>query len=430
MMKSSILLALVLALGLGDATAADWPPLTLEQAHETALRNHPQISVADLKTLAARQVTRQALSGFYPNLSFNSMSVGTAADNTRLAAIGGLNNPSIFERNAEGLVLSQLITDFGRTANLSGSAKLHAEAAADSAQATRQQVLLAVDGAFYAAQQAQAVSRVAEQTVATRQIFFDQVSALATNKLRSGLDVSFAAVNVEEGKLLLSKAQNDVQAALTQLANLMGAREQKNYHLVEEPLPSESTTNVTELVEQALRNRPDVLSLRHEHEAEIKFARAQKAARYPVISAIGSAGVVPIHDPALPDSYAAAGLSLTLPLFAGGLYAARQSEAELRAQAAAESLRDLEDNAIRDVRVALLSAQNALDRFRITTQLLDTAQQSYDLAQARYTNGLSSIVEFNQAELGLISAQITHATTQYEYLLQRSVLDFQIGALR
>jgi len=421
--------AVFLGLAFAMANAEDSSRLTLQEAHETALRHHPQISVADLKALAARQVTRQFRSGFFPNLSGNVMSVGTANENTRLAAIGGLNNPSIFDRNAEGLVLSQLITDFGRTANLTGSAKLRAQAEANNAQATREQILLAVDGAFFAAQQAQSVTRVAEETVAERQVFLAQVSALASNKLRSDLDVSFARVNVEDGKLLLSKAQNDLQAAFAQLANLMGLREPKTYRLVEQPLPPELSTNVSQFVEQALQSRPDLLSLRNSQEAAFKFARAEKALRYPNLSAIGSAGVIPIGDSELPKNYAAAGLSLTLPLYAGGLYSARQQEAELRARAADEGLRDLEDNVIRDVRIAWLNAQNAFDRLRITAQLVDNAKQSFDLAEARYSNGISSIVEFNQAQLNLLSAQIAYANTQYEYLLQRSALDFQTGSL-
>jgi len=188
------------AIFLGAAPGASFgqepPPLTLPQAHEMALQNHPRIKVADLRALAAQQVTRQARSGFFPNLSASVVAVGTAGANTRLAAIGGLNNPSIFDRNAEGLVLTQLITDFGRTANLTGSAKLRAQAEEDNAQATREQVLIGVDAAFYAALQAQAVARVGEQTVATRQSFLNQVSALATNQLRSELDVSFARVNL------------------------------------------------------------------------------------------------------------------------------------------------------------------------------------------------------------------------------------------
>ena len=421
----AVLFGFVLAV----ANAEDSPRLTLQEAHETALRYHPQISVADLKALAARQVTRQFRAGFFPNLSGNVMSVGTANDNTRLAAIGGLNNPSIFDRNAEGLVLSQLITDFGRTANLTGSAKLRAQAEANSAQATRQQILLAVDGAFFGAQQAQSVTRVAEETVAERQVFLEQVSALASNKLRSDLDVSFAKVNVDDAKLLLIKAQNDLQAAFAQLVNLMGQREQKTYRLVEQPLPPELSTNVWQFVQQALQARPDLLSLRNSRESSLKFARAERAMRYPNLSAIGSAGVVPIGDSELPKNYAAAGLSLSMPFYAGGLYSARQQEAELRARAEEESLRDLENNVIRDVRIAWLNAQNAFDRLRITAQLLDNAKQSFDLAQARYSNGISSIVEFNQAQLNLLSAQIAYADTQYEYLLRRSALDYQTGSL-
>jgi len=417
-------------LGFNIASAEDGPALTLQEAHETALRNHPLISVADLKALAAQQYTRQVRSAFFPNLSANVVAVGTAGENTRLAAIGALNNPSIFERNAEGLVVSQLITDFGRTANLTGSARLQAEAAANNAQATREQILLAVDGAFFSSLQAQSVTRVAQQTVTNRQVFLDQVSALATNKLRSELDVSFARVNVEEANLLLSKAENDLEASFAQLSALLGLRESRSYHLVDQPLPPEVSTNVSNFVQQALGTRPDLLALRKQRDGALDFARGERAARYPVISAVGSAGVIPIHDPQLPDNYAAAGLIMSMPLFAGGYYTARQHAAELQAQAAEASLRDLENNVVRDVRIAWLNAQNAFDRYRITSHLLENARQSYDLARARYKNGISSIVEFNQAELNLISAEISLANTQYEYLIRRSALNFETGALR
>jgi outer membrane protein len=407
-----------------------WPELSIQKAHETALQNHPRITVADLRALAAHQVTSEARSGLFPSLSANAVAVGTAGDNTRLAAIGGLNNPSIFERNAEGLILTQLITDFGRTANLIGSARLREKAEQDNAQATREQILLQVDAAYYSALEAQAVSRVAEQTVSTRQSFVDQVTALASNKLRSDLDLSFAKVNLEEARLLLSKAGSDLQAAFSQLSALMGLRQSSNYHLLEEPLPHDLSTNASDLIQQAQQSRPEALRFRHERDAAFRFARAERALAYPTIAAFGSAGVVPIHDPQLPDNYAAAGVSLTVPLFTGGLYTARQREAELRARAAAENLRDEENNIVRDVRIAWLNAQNAFDRLRISRQLVENASRSFDLAQARYKNGASSIVELNQAQLNKISAEITYATTRYEYLLQRSALNFQTGLLR
>ena len=420
---------LFLFLAAAPLGAAELPPLSLQEAHETALRNHPLISVASLKALASQQVVTQVRSGYFPNVSVNSVSVGIANDNTRLSAIGALNNPAIFNRNAEGVLVSQLITDFGRTANLTASAKFQAKAAADTEQATRQQILLAVDGAFFSAQQAQAVTQVAQQTVTARQTFLDQVSEYARNKLKSDLDVSFAKVNVEDAQLMLVKAQNDLDASFAQLSDLLGLRQATNFYLVEQPAPPQVATNVSDFVQQALESRPDVLSLRDQQQAASKLARAQRDARFPSIAAVGSAGVSPIHDAALEDTYAAAGLIVNLPVFAGGLYTARQREAELQARAAEESLRSLENDVIRDVRVAWLNAQNAYDRHVITGRLLDNARQSYDLALARYKIGLSSIVEFNQAELNLISAQIAYANTQYEYLVRRSALSYQTGTL-
>jgi len=419
-----------LGLPLDPAVAQELPALTLPQAREMALRNHPRITVADLKALAARQVAREARAAYLPNVSANVVAVGTADNNTRLAAVGALNNPAIFDRNAEGLMVTQLITDFGRTANLIGSARLRAESEANNAQAAREQILLAVDGAFYSAAEAHSVTRVAQQTVSTRQTFLDQVSALASNKLRSDLDVSFAKVNLEDARLLLSRAQNDLQASFAQLSTLLGQREPKDYRLIEQSLPPAVSTNLSEYVQQALSRRPDLISAREQQEAAVRFAKAERAARYPTIAAVGSAGVVPIHDSELPDNYAAAGVVLNLPLYAGGLYSARQKEAELQAEASAAAVRDLEDSAIRDVRIAWLNTQNAFDRYRISGQLLENARQSYDLAQARYKAGLSSIVELNQAELNRVSAEISYTTTQYEYLTQRSALSFQTGTLR
>ena len=419
-----------LALACGAAPAQQPASLTLQQAHEAALKNHPRISVAQLTALATGQVARQARAGYYPQVSANVLAVGTADNNTRLSAIGALNNPAIYDREAQGVMVSQLITDFGRTLNLSRSAELRARAAENATEATREQVLLAVDAAFLNALEAQAVTRVAQQTVTNRQLLLDQVGAAARNNLRPELDVSFAKVNFEEAQLILSRAQNDLQAGFVRLDNLMGLTESTNYQLVEQPMPADPSTNVAEYVQQALSHRPDVLSLRNEQGAAAKFARAERALRYPTLAAVGAAGLSPIRDSQLRDNFAAAGVILSFPLYTGGLYAARQREAELRAQAAAETLRDLENNVIRDVRIAWLNAQNARDRLPITRRLLDNARLALELAQARYKNSISSIVELNQAELTQISAEIAYASTQYEYLLQRSALSFQIGALQ
>ena len=150
----------------------------------------------------------------------------------------------------------------------------------------------------------------------------------------------------------------------------------------------------------------------------------------PTVSAIGVAGDSPTHDDRLPDNYAAGGVQLSLPLFAGGLYTARQHEAELKAQADAEMLRTAEDNVIRDVRIAWLNVNNALEQLRTTEQLVKHAAEAYDLAEARYKTGISSIVELSQAQLSLTSAQIANTNARYDVLIQQAELNYQTGALR
>ncbi len=118
-----------------------------------------------------------------------------------------------------------------------------------------------------------------------------------------------------------------------------------------------------------------------------------------------------------------------MPIFAGGYYTARQHEAELRAQSAAELLRAAENNVVRDVRLAWLNVNMALEQLQTTQDLVRNAGEAYDLAAARYKIGSSSIVELSQAQLSLTSAQITDANARYNVLIQQASLNYEIGAL-
>ena len=121
---------------------------------------------------------------------------------------------------------------------------------------------------------------------------------------------------------------------------------------------------------------------------------------------------------------------LDVPLFTGGLYSARQHAAAYRAQIADESLRDAEDNAGRDVRVAWLNLRTAGQGLLTTEELLKNAVQADQLAQARYKVGSSSIVELSQAELTRTSAEIGRASARYDVLTARAILDYQMGLLK
>ena len=124
---------------------------------------------------------------------------------------------------------------------------------------------------------------------------------------------------------------------------------------------------------------------------------------------MASGGLIPVHDAHLEDNYGAAGVNFSLPIFDGLLFSAREKEARLRAQAALETVRDAENNVIRDVRIAVLNLNYAAQKLDLTARLLASANEAFDLAQARYNVGSSSIVELSQALLNKTEAEIAGA---------------------
>lgn len=418
-----------LALRAVGAWAQEAPPfpLTLHEARDIALHNHPKISEADLQALASKQVITQMRAGLLPNVQFDATAVGHGDANTRIAA-GGLSNPSVYQREADGVMVTQLLTDFGRTTHLLNSSRLSSRAASANTEATRNEIVLQADVAFFTALKAQSVLEVARQTLQTRKVLLDQISALATNKLRSELDLRFAQVTYEQGQLLVAQARNDLAQAFNALSTVLGDRTNRVYRLMEEHGTAPTTVDPTGLVDTALSQRPDLARLRLDRDAATQYARAQKALNYPTIMAFGAGGLIPIRDTAhFEDRYAAAGINLSLPVFDAGLNAAKASEAELRAQAAAESLRDAENTVIQDVRDAGLNVNYAYEKLDLTQKLFENASLAFDLAQARYTMGSSSIVEVSQSQLDKTSAQIANTSAKYEYEIQRAILNFQIG---
>src|SRR6266446_3186639 len=401
--------------------------LTLAEAEAIAMKNHPRVTSALLNARATDAVTKQITAARYPVLASNLTGVG-AQNNTSVAA-GAVTTSSLSSRiPAAGVVGNQLLYDFGRVSSLAKSSDLRADAQRQTAQATSAQILLQVRSAYFQSLQAQSVLQVARETVAARQLTLRQVTRLFESKLKSSLDVSFAEVNLSEAELLLFRAENDIKSAQAELAAGMG-QSTIDAALADEPMPSPLDPDAKSSVDQAMKQRPELLSLRLQRDAALQFARAEKSLLYPTVSAIAAAGVLPAHDDKLHGSYSGIGLNVSIPVLNGSLYSARRTEADLRAQAAAQDVRDLEIRIERDVKVAWFNATNAFRRLDVTTRLLDQANRSLRLAQSRYDLGLSSIVELNQAQLTKTSAEITNAGAKYEYQIQRSILHYQAGAI-
>jgi outer membrane protein len=415
------------------ASFAQAPPvLTLPEAEAMALKNHPQIQAAQNEINYANQQITINRSAYYPDVTADI--TGSQGNNLSRIGAGDLPASRLFDREAQGVLVHQLITDSGRTHNLVASSRFQAQAAAQNSQATRYTVLLDVNRAYFDVLHAQAAVKVAEQTVAARQLLDNQVTELARNKLRSQVDVSFADVNVSQAKLLLLRAQDSVAGALAELGRAMGSDQPANYQLSDEPLPPAPPAAPGALVMQAFDSRPELAALRASLDAARRFADAERDLTRPTVSAIAAGGYMPyINTPAqspIPPEYEGVAANVSIPVFNGHLFSARREAANQRALEAEQQLRDRQQQISRDVRMAWASANDAYQRIDVTAQFLSQAALALQLAQGRYDLSLASIVELTQAQLNVTEAQIENLNAKYDYQTQYAALQYAIGLLR
>ena len=407
--------------------------LTLQDAEGMALKNHPQVQAAQDVSFAAEQRVREAKAPYYPEL--NGETTGSQGNPQGRIGAGFLTDSRLFNRFGLGLSLNQLITDSGRTPNLVSEAHFRANASTQDYQATRYSVLVAVNQAYYNALRAQALVKVAQETVAARQLLVDQVTVLAQNSLRSQLDVSFADVNRAQAQLMLIRARNQVQGAFAELTRALGSGQMAAYDLVEQELPPSPPQDAGTLVAQALRDRPELASLRLSLEAANSFERAERDLAYPTVSLTGVGGYIPYINQitlprVIPSEYEGVAVNIQVPIFNGHLFNARRKEAHYRALESDQRVRDMEQRIALDVRAAWAAAVTSYQGLDVTAQFLRQATLAMSLAQGRYDLGLASIVELTQAQLAVTEAEIESLSAKYDYQSQYVTLQYAMGALR
>lgn len=405
--------------------------LTRAQAEQIALRDNPRIRVSQLLALAQHQVVREAHAADLPT-AYGSVSAMNAHDGGRVSA-GSLAASRLITHAGAGGAFTQLITDFGRVHNLVLSQKLREKAANANALATREEIVLATDEAFYNALTAQALLKVAKQTVADRQTTQSLISEMTKNKLKSTLDLSFANVDLSRAKLLQLDAANNDEASMAAFDAVLGLDHSVRYVLVGATAPLTPPAPAPDgLIQTALQQRPDLQSLTFRQQSAQKYTRAQWDQLLPTISAGGTVGATPVRSDAYYTTnwWGGIGVNLNIPIFNGFLYTAQAREAAYRAQADAEKARALRDQIVRDVRTAWLDANTAYQRVGVTEQLVKEADLGLQLAQTRYKLGLSSIVELSQAELQQTTAQIDDTNARYQYQLSLAALNYQTGTVR
>jgi len=429
-MRFLIILVAYAAILVGTAHADEAETLTLADACRLALQNHPNLRAARLLTQAEAEGVNIARSSYFPQV--NGSAVRAFADpGTRIGAPGGINDPTVIDRGSLGIGVSQLITDFGRTANLISSSKLRLQAQQDRTALTAETVVLNATRAYFGVLGANALMRVAEETQHSRRALLDQVSALRNSRLRSDLDLSIAEQGLSDANLLLLRARTAIGEANATLAEALGLPSVREFALTETSDTTPPPGDLEGLLAEAAIHNPDLQAIKAQAGAARKLATAEHAAKFPTVSAVGYVGTTPQQDAAqtIHSNYAAGGLTLDVPLFTGGRLSSRAHQASLQADALDEAYDERRNVLTRDVSITYGDTQTAFQNISVTDELRRNAETTLDLTQTRYNIGKSSIVDLNQAQLAATQAEIVHTEALYAYRIQSAQLAYETGRL-
>ena len=185
---------------------------------------------------------------------------------------------------------------------------------------------------------------------------------------------------------------------------------------------------------EAQQIRPEIL------EADANIAAARKGIALARRSQLPTLGVTVggLYTPnaagfAPRTTTAQAVVSLSLPLFDGGVSRARVQEARADVATAETNRRQTVDLVALEVRSAYLQLVQARDRVAVANQALALAQEAFRLARVRYNagvaaqSGLSPLLEVSDAQAALTQAENNRVNALYDYNNSRARHDKAAG---
>ncbi len=400
--------------------------LTIRQAIEIALANHPALRDARERVAAAQARVGVAKSRYFPRVSFNGIGKLGLSGATNGLGLTGLPASPFYRNLSDAVNVNQDIFDFGRTRHSVDLARAEAEAAQHDLDSVRIQLAERASETFLKVLSAQQVIRVREQALRERQGVERKAEEFFQAGLSSKLEVDLAQVGLSTAELALSEARNDERVAWVELFTALGGPEGEHYDLVELEFQLVRPAELADEIKQALATRPDLKALEAEIQAQQERVQYARALRRPILSGVWSGGYARFAELTF-SRLMVGGLGLFAPLYTGGELEARTKaeERNLEALRAQYSLRVL--GVRTEVSRAHADLVKALESAEANRKIAAYGEEALRLARTRYEAQLASFVDLLTAEAATEEARANYARALYDYQIAKVHLDASLG---
>ncbi|MBO0931499.1 efflux RND transporter permease subunit [Fibrella aquatilis] len=421
--------------------------LSLDDAIRLGLAQNASVKVAQLEELRAQQRVREARGFRLPEvsagLSYNRFlqvpkflfpsfvadpDVGVRVDEGRFQVIdAGLRNAW----NLTGQVSVPIINGGVRNGIRQAEAGVRV-AEAQTAQA-RQTLVAEIRKAYYQVLIAEEARDIARQAIRRAEVSLAETRQLARLGMATDADTLQAFVQTENHRPDVEKAASGLRTAQTLLTYLIGAEYNTPVHLTDRLTPNlNSVPDLSTAYAEALARRPDLGTLAAQVAASRLQIEAAVQATRPTLAFSGQYTLSPQANDFNFSRYfwpqqSFVGLTLSVPIYAGGRHDARIQQARIAQQQAEAQQAQVRRQVATEVQSALAQVQDARRRIDSQVRTVGAAERSYALINSRYQKGLAKRTDLAEADFALRQAQTNRVQAVYDYLVAVSELERVTG---
>lgn len=411
-MKILIKICLVIFfLGFFSYRASAEEELTWQDCVKESAKNHPDLIAAEetvKQSEASKKITASAL---YPQVSAN-LNASTAKSTSGTGSSATTSTADTYSYGATG---TQLIFDGLKTINNVNAAKENIAASKQGYRFTSTEVRLRLRTAFVNLLKAQNLVNVMQDIVRIRR---DNLE-LITLRYESGLEhrgaLLTAEANLAEANFELAQAKRDIELAQWQLTKEMGRKEFRPLSVKADFRVADNAREKPDF-EALAKNNPSLKQLIAQKNSAAFGIKSAYANYSPQLTGKAGGGKENSHWPAQGDQWNL-GLSLTMPVFEGGLRLAQVAQARALYNQLEANERSTRDGILVSLSQAWTSLQDALETVGVQNKRLTAAEERAKIAEAEYSTGFISYDNWTIIEDNLVKAKTDYLNAQANALL-------------
>jgi outer membrane protein len=413
------------------ASAQEPLKLTLRDAVVLALKQNPQVILANLAVSQSEQDRAIARSALLPQVNGN---ISETVHRVNLQAAIGLSFPGFaqhvgpYETFQAGAAVNAPVYDLTLWRRYRES-QFGIDASRAQEITAREESVLLVVSQYLDSQRSAADVQAAQSRVELAQALYDLAADLQKNGVGTGIDTLRANVELQNERQRQIVARTELETSLFGLGRLLSVDPRRRIELADQvSFYDTPPVSADQTLERAYTGRPElrqILSLEQRATLEKRSAGDQRLPRFSITGLWMEQGLTPTT---IIPVYQYQG-NIDFPIFTGGRIQAERAQADIALRQLKQQEQDTRDRIALEVKTAIARVESARHEVEVANLGIQLARQEVEQARDRFQAGVANNIEVITAQNELARAGDNQIAALYRYNQARAGLAHATGQM-